>query len=61
MGNEDHPVGEIHKHVDDGEYHVVKFTRTGANSTIQVRKDVSIETASARVTCALLSSNVVFR
>ncbi|XP_029634772.1 neurexin-3 isoform X2 [Octopus sinensis] len=36
MGTADHPVGEVYHKVNDGEYHVVRFTRNGANSTIQV-------------------------
>ena len=32
----DHPIGELFEKVNDGRYHVVKFTRDGANSTIQV-------------------------
>ncbi|KFM82907.1 Neurexin-3-alpha, partial [Stegodyphus mimosarum] len=36
MGTEDHPIGEHSVHVNDGQYHVVRFTRSGANSTIQV-------------------------
>ena len=36
MGTMDHPIGELFEKVNDGQYHVVKFTRSGANSTIQV-------------------------
>ena len=36
MGSIDHPVGEVFTRVDDGRYHVVRFTRDGPNSTIQV-------------------------
>ena len=36
MGTSDHPIGELFERVDDGEYHVVRFTRSGPNSTIQV-------------------------
>lgn len=36
MGTADHPVGEVYHKVNDGEYHVIRFTRNGANSTIQV-------------------------
>ncbi|KAG8193397.1 hypothetical protein JTE90_012197 [Oedothorax gibbosus] len=36
MGTEDHPIGEHSVHVNDGQYHVVRFTRSGPNSTIQV-------------------------
>lgn len=36
MGNIDHPIGELLEKVNDGNYHVVRFSRYGANSTIQV-------------------------
>ncbi|XP_023227763.1 neurexin-3-like [Centruroides sculpturatus] len=36
MGTEDHPIGEPRVQVNDGRYHVVRFTRSGPNSTIQV-------------------------
>ena len=36
MGTEDHPVGELMKKVNDGRYHVIRFLRQGANSTLQV-------------------------
>ena len=36
MGTTDHPIGELFEKVNDGKYHVVRFTRSGANSTIQV-------------------------
>lgn len=36
MGTNDHPIGEISVKVVDNTYHVVRFTRSGANSTIQV-------------------------
>jgi len=36
MGKNDHPIGEIGVKVNDNAYHVVRFTRSGANSTIQV-------------------------
>ncbi|XP_068083571.1 neurexin 1 [Anabrus simplex] len=36
MGTNDHPIGEIGIKVNDNAYHVVRFTRSGANSTIQV-------------------------
>ncbi len=36
MGTMDHPIGELFEKVNDGHYHVIRFTRTGANSTIQV-------------------------
>lgn len=36
MGTNDHPIGEVGVKVNDNQYHVVKFTRTGPNSTLQV-------------------------
>lgn len=36
MGNIDHPIGELTEKVNDGNYHVVRFSRNGANSTLQV-------------------------
>ncbi|XP_035732871.1 neurexin-1-like isoform X7 [Vespa mandarinia] len=36
MGTNDHPVGEVGVKVNDNQYHVVRFTRSGANSTLQV-------------------------
>ncbi|XP_048259836.1 neurexin-1-like isoform X2 [Haliotis rufescens] len=36
MGTSDHPIGELFERVNDGKYHIVRFTRNGANSTIQV-------------------------
>ena len=36
MGTNDHPIGEAGVKVNDNQYHVVRFTRTGANSTLQV-------------------------
>nr|CAD7576700.1 unnamed protein product [Timema californicum] len=36
MGTNDHPIGEIGIKVNDNLFHVVRFTRSGANSTIQV-------------------------
>ena len=36
MGTDDHPIGEVLSHVNDGEYHVVKFVRSGPNATLQV-------------------------
>ena len=32
----DHPIGELFEAVNDNNYHVVRFTRQGPNSTIQV-------------------------
>ncbi|XP_076637715.1 neurexin 1 isoform X2 [Colletes latitarsis] len=36
MGTNDHPIGEIGVKVNDNQYHVVRFTRIGANGTLQV-------------------------
>ncbi|KAK7504775.1 hypothetical protein BaRGS_00003803, partial [Batillaria attramentaria] len=36
MGTRDYPIGELFERVNDGRYHVVRFTRSGPNSTIQV-------------------------
>ena len=36
VGSTDHPVGELFTGVDDGQYHVVRFTRDGQNATIQL-------------------------
>lgn len=36
MGTEDHPIGELSVNVNDHQYHVVRFTRSGPNSTIQI-------------------------
>jgi hypothetical protein len=44
MGTNDHPIGEIGVKVNDNAYHVVRFTRSGANSTIQV-DDYNVQTS----------------
>ncbi|XP_046401405.1 neurexin-1 isoform X2 [Ischnura elegans] len=36
MGTNDHPIGETSVKVNDNAYHVVRFTRMGANSTLQL-------------------------
>lgn len=36
MGTNDHPIGEISVKVNDNQYHVIRFTRSGANSTLQI-------------------------
>ncbi|XP_070156570.1 neurexin 1 isoform X1 [Polyergus mexicanus] len=36
MGTNDHPIGEVGVKVNDNQYHVIRFTRTGSNSTLQV-------------------------
>ena len=42
MGTMDHALGDVFEKVNDGVYHVVRFTRNGPNSTIQV-DDLSIQ------------------
>ena len=36
VGREDIAIGEMNIRVDDGKYHVLRFTRSGANSTLQL-------------------------
>ncbi|XP_054001780.1 neurexin-1 isoform X3 [Hylaeus anthracinus] len=36
MGTNDHPIGEVGVKVNDNQYHIVRFNRTGANGTLQV-------------------------
>ncbi|XP_023246980.1 neurexin-1 isoform X2 [Copidosoma floridanum] len=36
IGSNDHPIDEIGMKVNDNQYHVIRFTRSGANSTLQV-------------------------
>lgn len=36
LGTNDHPLGDISVKVNDNQYHVVRFKRSGANSTLQV-------------------------
>jgi len=43
MGTNDHPIGEVGVKVNDNQYHVVRFTRSGANSTLQI-DDYSVQT-----------------
>ena len=43
MGTMNHPIGELFNKVNDGRYHIVRFTRSGPNSTIQV-DDLDIQT-----------------
>jgi len=35
-GSQDNAIGEMNAKVNDGRYHVVRFTRSAANSTLQV-------------------------
>lgn len=43
LGINDHPLGDISVKVNDNEYHVVRFTRTGPNSTLQI-DDYNVQT-----------------
>ena len=36
LGSKDITVGDIATKVNDGKYHVVRFSRSGANSTLQI-------------------------
>ena len=36
LGTEDIAIGDMNVRVNDGSYHVMKFTRTGANATLQI-------------------------
>lgn len=36
MGTQDQPIGEIGTKVNDNTYHIIRFTRNGANSTLQL-------------------------
>uniref|UniRef100_T1L145 Laminin G domain-containing protein n=2 Tax=Tetranychus urticae TaxID=32264 RepID=T1L145_TETUR len=36
LGTEDHDIGQLDVKVNDGKVHLVRFTRTGSNSTLQV-------------------------
>ncbi|KAH9495514.1 Neurexin-1, partial [Bulinus truncatus] len=36
MGTIDHPIGNLYHKVNDGRYHVVRFTRNGPNATLQI-------------------------
>ncbi|KAL3872891.1 hypothetical protein ACJMK2_036072 [Sinanodonta woodiana] len=36
MGKLEHPIGEFYHKVNDGAYHVVRFTRSGPNATLQI-------------------------
>ena len=38
MGQTDIPVAEPYHKVNDGKYHVIRFTRSGANATLQIDK-----------------------
>lgn len=36
MGTNDHPIGEINVKLNDDAYHVMRFTRSGPNTTMQI-------------------------
>ena len=36
LGSSDTPIGEMGVKVNDGNYHVIRFTRSGQNSTLQI-------------------------
>lgn len=36
MGTADHPIPDLIEKVNDGHYHVMRFSRDGANTTLQV-------------------------
>lgn len=36
VGSQDLPLGEIGVKVNDNNYHVVRFTRSGGNATLQI-------------------------
>lgn len=36
LGSKDFTIGDFSTRVDDGNYHVVRFTRSGVNSSLQV-------------------------
>ena len=43
VGAEDHSLGELAVKINDGEHHVVRFTRSNANATLQV-DDYNVQT-----------------
>ncbi|XP_065079227.1 neurexin 1 isoform X3 [Ochlerotatus camptorhynchus] len=43
VGSHDFPVGEIGVKVNDNNYHIVRFTRSGANATLQI-DDYNVQT-----------------
>jgi len=36
MGINNHPIGDIDRKVNDGNYHVLRFSRSGQNASIQI-------------------------
>lgn len=43
IGSHDLPLGEIGVKVSDNNYHIVRFTRSGANATLQI-DDYNVQT-----------------
>ena len=43
VGADDHSLGEVAVKVNDGEHHVVRFTRSSANATLQI-DDFNVQT-----------------
>ncbi|CAG5125145.1 unnamed protein product, partial [Candidula unifasciata] len=40
MGTMNHPLGSLYQKVNDGRYHVIRFTRAGPNATLQIDSDI---------------------
>lgn len=51
VGTNDHPIGEANVNVNDNLYHLVRFVRSGPNSTLQVDDDNSMQTHYPSGTC----------
>jgi neurexin len=47
VGTHDLPLGEIGVKVSDNNYHVVRFTRSGGNATLQI-DDYNVQTLHAQ-------------
>ena len=47
IGSQDLPLGEIGVKVNDNNYHVVRFTRSGGNATLQI-DDYNVQTLHAQ-------------
>ena len=58
MGTMNHPIGELFEKVNDGKYHVIRFTRHGANSTIQI-DDYAIQTKNPTGTIENLIGRII--
>ncbi|XP_050084975.1 neurexin-1 isoform X2 [Anopheles aquasalis] len=46
VGTQDLPLGEVAVKVNDNNYHIVRFTRTGANATLQI-DDYNVQTVTS--------------